>query len=106
MILFLISFVAGVLTALAPCVLSLLPIIVGGSLAGGGRRRALTIVVSLGISVILFTLLLKVSSSLIDVPPATWQWLSGGILVFFWPHDAFPRPLGFARFRQSAEPEL
>ena len=98
MILLLISFVAGVLTVLAPCVLSLLPIIVGGSLAGGGRRRALTIVVSLGASVILFTLLLKVSSALISIPPATWQWLSGGILILFGLTMLFPRlwdSLGF-----------
>ena len=98
MLLFLISFIAGVLTVLAPCVLSLLPIIVGGSLAGGGRRRALTIVVSLGVSVILFTLLLKVSTAFINIPPVTWQWLSGGILILFGLTMLFPRlwdSLGF-----------
>ena len=34
MTLFLITFVAGILTVLAPCVLPLLPVIVGGSLTG------------------------------------------------------------------------
>ena len=52
MILFLISFIAGVLTAIAPCVLPLLPVIVGGSLAQGNKWRTYTICVSLGISVI------------------------------------------------------
>lgn len=109
MILLFISFIAGVLTVLAPCVLSLLPIIVGGSLAQGGRNRALTIVVSLGISVILFTLLLKVSSSLIGVPPATWQWLSGGILVSFGLAMLFPRlwdSLGFVNLLNRGSNKL
>ncbi|HEY4516431.1 MAG TPA: redoxin family protein [Candidatus Paceibacterota bacterium] len=109
MILLLISFVAGVLTVLAPCVLSLLPVIVGGSLAGGGRRRALTIVVSLGVSVILFTLLLKVSSALISVPPGAWQWLSGGILVLFGLTMLFPRlwdSLGFVNLLNRSSNQL
>jgi cytochrome c biogenesis protein CcdA/thiol-disulfide isomerase/thioredoxin len=83
MILFLISFVAGVLTVLAPCVLPLLPVIVGGSLSGGGWRRAYTICVSLGSSVILFTLLLKATTALIMVPQSFWNWFSGGILILF-----------------------
>ena len=36
---------------------------------------------SLGASVFLFTLALKASTALIDVPPQVWRWLSGGILV-------------------------
>ncbi|MBV9159094.1 MAG: sulfite exporter TauE/SafE family protein, partial [Candidatus Kaiserbacteria bacterium] len=83
MILFFISFIAGILTVLAPCVLPLLPVIVGGSLTGGGWRRAYTICVSLGGSVILFTLILKATTALIAVPQAFWNILSGGILVLF-----------------------
>lgn len=87
MILLVISFVAGVLTALAPCILPLLPVIVGGSLeaAGGnaGRRRMYTIVASLGASVILFTLILKASTALIGIPPYVWTWISGSIVGFF-----------------------
>src|SRR5438132_740370 len=101
MILFLISFIAGVLTVLAPCVLSLLPVVVGGSLAQGGRNRALTIVVSLGISVIAFTFLLKVSTALINIPESFWQWFSGGILVLFGITMLFPAlwdSLGFVNF--------
>ncbi len=83
MILFLISFIAGVLTVLAPCVLPLLPVIVGGSLTTGSLRRAYTICISLGASVIAFTLLLKVSTAFINVPQSFWQWFSGGILIIF-----------------------
>ena len=83
-----IAFIAGILTVLSPCVLPLLPVIVGGSLAGGtSYRRALTVTVSLGVSVFLFTFLLKVSTAFIMVPPFVWNWLSGSILfvvgIFF-----------------------
>ena len=87
MILLIISFLAGVLTALAPCILPLLPVIVGGSLEAAGdsgsRRRMYTIVASLGASVVLFTLLLKASTALIGIPPYVWTWLSGSIVGFF-----------------------
>ena len=76
----LLSLLAGVLTVLAPCTISLLPVIVGGSIDRGGYKHALTVVVSLGISVIAFTLLLKVSSSLVSIPQEVWQWISGGII--------------------------
>ena len=82
MILLLLSLLAGVLTVLAPCTISLLPVIVGGSLQGGQNsfKRALAVTLSLGVSVILFTLLLKVSTSLITIPQEFWQYVSGGII--------------------------
>jgi cytochrome c biogenesis protein CcdA len=99
------ALVAGVLTTLAPCVLPLLPVIVGGSLAPstaavppaaahgtvavttkaptvlGERQRALLIVTSLGSSVFIFTLALRASTALIDIPNAAWAVLSGGLLL-------------------------
>lgn len=77
---FTISFVAGVLTVLAPCILPLLPIIIGGSVSGGSKVRAYTVIGSLVASVILFTLLIKVSSVFLDVSPDTWKYISGLIL--------------------------
>lgn len=91
MILLLISFIAGILTVLAPCVLPLLPVIVGGTVTGGvNRARAYTVVASLGASVILFTLLLKASAVFIDIPQYWWQWISGGILIAFGAVSAVP----------------
>lgn len=82
MILFVTSLLAGCLTVLAPCTISLLPVIVGGSLQGQQHlKRALVVTASLGLSVIIFTLLLKFSSSLIAVPQQFWQWVSGGIIA-------------------------
>lgn len=92
MLLLLVSFIGGVLTVLAPCILPLLPVVVGGSLADGrvNVRKALTVVGALGLSVILFTLLLKVSTALITIPEYVWRWLSGGIVLLFGLVTLFP----------------
>ncbi len=92
MLLLIISFIAGALTVLAPCILPLLPIIVGGSLSNGevDRKKAYTVVVSLGISVIVFTLLLKASTLFIDIPEYTWKLISGGIVLLLGMVTLFP----------------
>ena len=89
------ALVAGVLTTLAPCVLPLLPVIVGGSLVGDGSRaaqtrRAVVVAGSLGLSVAAFTLVLKGTTALIGVPPGVWRWLSGGILLALGTVMVFP----------------
>jgi cytochrome c biogenesis protein CcdA/thiol-disulfide isomerase/thioredoxin len=86
MLLLLTSFLAGILTVFAPCVLILLPVIVGSSLATDTDKKAdrlkpYIISISLGISVLLFTLLLKASTVLINVDPQVWKTISGGIVV-------------------------
>ncbi len=94
MILTLGALVAGILTTLAPCVLPLLPVIVGGSLGSStreNRKRALIIAGSLGVSVILFTLLLRATTALIGIPQETWQWISGGILIALGAVTVFPK---------------
>jgi len=94
MILFLLSFIAGVLTVLAPCILPLLPVIVGGSLTGEGKdaqkKKVVTIVISLGLSVVAFTLLLKATTLFIDIPEHFWKWLSGGIVLILGFITIFP----------------
>lgn len=84
------SFLAGTLTILAPCILSLLPIILGGSLTAKHPLRPLVIALSLGASVIIFTLLLKASTIFITIPDQFWQWISGGIIIFFGLSMTFP----------------
>jgi cytochrome c biogenesis protein CcdA len=88
------ALVAGVLTTLAPCVLPLLPVIVGGSLGPAtstNRRRALILTTSLGSSIFIFTLLLKATTVLIDIPTSTWQWISGIILITLGMFSVFPK---------------
>ncbi len=77
------SFLAGVLTVLAPCVLTLLPVILGGTLGSKDRLRPLVIIASLAISMIVFSLLLKGSTLFIGIPDQFWKNISGGILLAF-----------------------
>ncbi|MEK7602047.1 MAG: cytochrome c biogenesis protein DipZ [Patescibacteria group bacterium] len=86
-----IAFIAGILTVLAPCILPLLPVVIGGSVTGDTSfKRAFTVVAALGFSVVAFTLLLKVSTAFITVPPLFWQLLSGGLLILFGILTTFP----------------
>ena len=84
MLFFGISILAGVLTVLAPCILPLLPIVIGSSDADGRRvsKRALVVISSLSASVILSTLILKASTLLIAIPQTFWSIFSGVIVIF------------------------
>lgn len=93
MTLLLVSFIAGVLTVAAPCILPLLPIVIGGSLLDQEKnkwQRPLIIAVSLSLSIIVFSLLLKASTALLGVPQMVWQFISAGILVLLGIHYLYP----------------
>lgn len=74
------SFIAGLLTVLAPCVLPFLPVIVGGSLQGA-TWRPYVVAASLVLSLLAFTILLKASSSLLFIDPSVWTTLSGVLVI-------------------------
>lgn len=78
-----VSFIAGVLTVLAPCILPLLPVVLGSSATGRSKATPYIVVGSLALSIILFTYALKFSTALIMIPQAFWTGLSGGILILF-----------------------
>ena len=94
--LYIFSFVAGVLTVLAPCILPLLPVIIGGSAlqpdskTGYLLRRPLTIIASLVVSIVLFTLLLKATTALLGIPTMVWSVFAGGIVLLFGLSILFP----------------
>ncbi|RRD46415.1 cytochrome c biogenesis protein DipZ [Tessaracoccus sp. OH4464_COT-324] len=81
MLLVLLSLLAGALSVLAPCVLPFLPVIVGGSVGTGSRRRPYLIALGLTVSLIAFTLLLKASTALINIDPMVWAIASGALVV-------------------------
>ncbi len=89
MTLLLVSFIAGFLTVLAPCVLPLLPIIIGGSV-GGVKRNPYLITASLAFAIVAFTLLLKFSTLFIDIPESVWSTLSGSVIIVFGLISIFP----------------
>ncbi|XKT74816.1 MAG: peptide-methionine (S)-S-oxide reductase MsrA [Patescibacteria group bacterium UBA2163] len=78
-----ISILAGVLTVLAPCILPLLPVVIGASESDKRyiSKRALVVIGSLSVSVILFTLLLKATTLFIDIPQVFWNWFSGVVII-------------------------
>jgi cytochrome c-type biogenesis protein len=90
MALLIVSFIAGVLTVLAPCILPLLPVVVGASASGRSKSTPYVVVGSLAVSIILFTYLLKASTTFIMIPPEVWMYLSGGILIIFGLFLLFP----------------
>ncbi|CAN5336718.1 cytochrome c biogenesis CcdA family protein [soil metagenome] len=98
--LLLVAFVAGVLTIAAPCVLPVLPVIVGGSIVRTSvdakvaeRQWFRPVVIALGLvlSIILFTLLLQATTALLGVPRIVWQLIAGGVLVLFGLTLVFPQ---------------
>lgn len=91
------SFVAGVLTVAAPCILPLLPVIVGGSVLHGGAskervslKHPLIIVLSLAVSVFVFSLLLKATTLFLGIPTTVWSIISGTIVILFGITLVFP----------------
>ena len=68
---------------LAPCILPLIPVVIGTGLNGRSKWTPFIIVSSLGVSILIFTYLLKVSTSFIIIPDYIWSYISGGILVIF-----------------------
>jgi cytochrome c-type biogenesis protein len=98
MALLVLSFIAGVLTVAAPCVLPLLPVIIGGALVDAAKDkperqwlRPVIIAASLAVSVVIFSLAIKGTTVLLGVPQVAWQALSGVIVLllgvyFLWPH--------------------
>lgn len=112
MTLLVLSFFAGVLTVAAPCVFTLLPVIVGGSIARSGKDdrqntlRPIIITLSLVFSIVTFTLLLQATTLLLDVPAKLWQIVSAIIIIvlgatFLFP-NLWPRLISATRFHESS----
>src|SRR5450756_906576 len=66
-LLLLVGFVAGVITAVSPCVLPVLPIVLAGS-AAGGRMRPYAIIAGLVASFTVFTLTATALLSALGLP--------------------------------------
>ena len=72
------------LTVLAPCILPLLPVVLGGTVADvTDRTRPYRIVFWLSLSVFVFTFLLRATTTLINVPESFWNYFAGLVIGFF-----------------------
>lgn len=76
------SLIAGLLTGLAPCILPILPVILGGSVSDTkDKLRPYIIIGSLSVSIIVFTLLLRQGTRTLGVSDSTLSDISGAIII-------------------------
>ncbi len=90
---FVLSIFAGVLTILAPCILPLLPVILGTADGGSKKKiskRSVTVILTLAVSVFVFTLLLRATTAFISIPQSTWNLISGIVIVLLGIAVLFP----------------
>jgi len=83
MSLLLLSLVAWMLTVLAPCVLPILPVIVGWSVVNGKKSRPRVIIASFAVSILVFTLILQWLVQQFGLRPSTLTKVAAGILIIF-----------------------
>jgi cytochrome c biogenesis protein CcdA/thiol-disulfide isomerase/thioredoxin len=103
-----VAFVAGIVTAVSPCVLPVLPIVLAGS-ATGGPRRPYAVVVGLVVSFTVFSLTATALLSALGLPADLLRNLAIAVVVLvglslIWPRlgDLLGRPFyAFARRRPS-----
>lgn len=86
-----VAFLAGMLTILAPCVVSMIPILLARTSDGSKSHSATFVIFGLGISIIIFSVLLKSSTLLLNIPSATWATISGVIIILFGLVTIFPK---------------
>lgn len=85
-----VSFIAWVLTILAPCVLPVLPPILAWSIGENNKWYPYIVTFSLAISIVLFTALLKASTLLLGIPSGVWTYVSWAIIFFLGLTYVFP----------------
>ena len=85
-----IGFLAGIITALSPCVLPVLPILLAGG-ATGGRRRPYAIVAGLVVSFTVFTLVAAWLLDLLGLPQDVLRNLAIALLFLLAATLIFPR---------------
>jgi cytochrome c biogenesis protein CcdA len=99
MIFFLISILAGILTVLAPCILPLLPVLIG--VKEQGRiisQRGVRVILSLLISIVVFTLFIKSSTLFFTFGANFWQYFSGILIILTGIFITFPNLFSYLPF--------
>lgn len=84
------SLLAGMMSVLAPCVVSMIPVLMARGVDGRRARSPLFVIGGLAVSVFVFSILLKSSTLLLNVPTSFWSVLSGTIVVLFGVTMVFP----------------
>ena len=105
-----IGFLAGVITAVSPCVLPVLPIVLAGGATATGRRRPFAIIAGLVVSFTVFTLAASSLLSALGLPQDFLRNLAIALLFVLAATLLFPqvgylleRPLAFMTRRRGGE---
>lgn len=80
---FLLALLAGVVTIGGPCILPLLPIILGTSTAGRHRFRPLAIVLGFILAFTVFALVFSLFGSFLGLSPDAWRYIAAGLIGLF-----------------------
>ncbi len=75
------SYLAGLITIVAPCVLPVLPVILGASVNSNKSRRIIIITLSTGISIFVASILLRSTTLFINIDQSVWNFISGLIII-------------------------
>jgi cytochrome c biogenesis protein CcdA len=87
-----VAFIAGVLTILAPCIFPLLPILLGTSTdKSENRNRAITVIVSLLVSIAVLTVALYGTSNALGIDQGVLRGISASILMIIGLFMVFPK---------------
>lgn len=84
-----VSFIAGILTVFVPCIFPLLPVIIGGSVSDS-KRNSYIIIGSLVVAIVLFTIVIKVSTDFLGIPAEFWHQISGVLVALVGLTFVFP----------------
>lgn len=103
MTLFIVSLLAGLLTVLAPCVLPILPVVVGTASSNRSKWSAYRVIATLAVSVFVFTFVLKVSTVFINIPNVVWTSIAGTVLILFGIIQLFPNLWTYVPFVNQVE---
>ncbi|MDQ2808799.1 MAG: cytochrome c biogenesis protein CcdA, partial [Chloroflexota bacterium] len=76
------TFLAGVLTILAPCTLPMVPLVLGAA-TGGGRARPLGIVTGLAVSFTLFSVVLAAALDALGLTTTALRGIAVAVLAVF-----------------------
>jgi cytochrome c-type biogenesis protein len=89
--LILLAFLAGILTVLAPCVIPILPVILGSSTTEKSWKKPLIIILSLAVSIFVLTLGLKLIADSIGFNPTNFKFLTVMVLTLYGLILIFPK---------------
>ncbi len=76
------AFLAGIVTILSPCILPVLPVVLGSS-AGGGKARPWGVVTGFIASFTVFTLTLSALVQALHFDPDLLRWIAAGLITLF-----------------------